>query len=94
MAYFSVPAGTARSRTTISEFKGVDLHNAPANVSLNRSPDAPNMIRDVPGKVRKRCGYHLVRRFPGASSGVFPCGGRGRALPLSTGGPLFIPRTG
>ena len=41
---------------TIDTFKGVDLTNAPSNVSINRSPEAPNMIRDVPGKVRKRMG--------------------------------------
>lgn len=94
MAYFSVPAGTARSRTTISEFKGVDLHNAPANVSLNRSPDAPNMIRDVPGKVRKRCGYHLVRRFPGRINGCFSLWGQGESFAVIHGGTALYSEDG
>lgn len=71
MIRFQIPSAAARHQVTISEFKGVDLHNAPANVSLNRSPSAPNMIRDVPGKVRKRCGYHLIRQYPGRINGAF-----------------------
>lgn len=79
MLQFNVPSSAARQLAVISEFKGVDLHNTPANVSLNRSPSAPNMIRDVPGKVRKRCGYHLIRRFPGRINGAFSLSIQGEA---------------
>lgn len=51
---------TPRKLFSVSEFRGVDLYNSPTNVSPSRSPSAPNMIRDVPGKVRKRMGYHTV----------------------------------
>lgn len=59
---------------TISDFKGVDLYNAPANVDDSRSPEAPNMIRDVPGKVRKRMGYKLMRTYPSKINGVYTLG--------------------
>lgn len=54
---FKVPASPAKSIFTIDEFLGVDLTNSPANIQDNRSPNAPNMTRLVPGKVRKRMGY-------------------------------------
>lgn len=61
----------ARSVADISQFKGVDLFNSPSNVDDSRSPEAPNMIRDVPGKVRKRMGYEQTDSFPGRINGVF-----------------------
>lgn len=63
MRQLSVPSGISKSVMTIDNFKGVDLTNSPTNVALNRSPDAPNMIRDVPGKVRKRMGYYLDKTY-------------------------------
>lgn len=56
---------------TIDKFKGVDLSSAPLNVAVYRSPHAPNMIRDVPGKVRKRLGYHKIGEYAGAINGVY-----------------------
>ena len=53
----------------IEEFKGVDLYNSPSNVDDSRSPDAPNMVRDVPGKVRKRMGYEKIDQYPGRING-------------------------
>lgn len=55
----------------IDTFKGVDLTSAPSNVNISRSPEAPNMIRDVPGKVRKRLGYHLTGTYSGTINGVY-----------------------
>lgn len=60
-----------RQQLSVSEFRGIDLCNAPDNVSLSRSPDAPNMIRDVPGKVRKRMGYHQVGAYNGRINGIY-----------------------
>lgn len=54
----------------INSFRGVDLFNAPANVADGRSPEAPNMVRDVPGKVRKRMGYHKTGEFADPIYGV------------------------
>ncbi len=56
---------------TIENFKGVDLYNSPANVENYRSPEAPNMIRDVPGKVRKRLGYHKREQYDARINGVY-----------------------
>lgn len=60
---FSVPKSPARNVLTIDEFLGVDFTNSPANIDDNKSPNAVNMIRDVPGKVRKRQGYELIQTF-------------------------------
>lgn len=47
----------------IGQFIGVDLESSPAAVALSRSPDAPNMIRDVRGKVRKRMGFYKTQDY-------------------------------
>lgn len=51
-------------------FCGVDMTNAPANVKKTRSPNAPNMIRETRGKVRKRTGWHTVKSYKGKINGV------------------------
>lgn len=61
---------TALSASTISSFLGVDMSSAPANVKENRSPAAPNMIRETKGKVRKRTGYELIETRTGRINGV------------------------
>ena len=65
---FKVPKQTAKSVYNIDEFKGVDLTNSPTNVDDNKSPNAINMIRDVPGKVRKRMGFEVVEDYVNPSS--------------------------
>ena len=60
---FKVPKSPAKSVYQINEFKGVDFSNSPANIDDNKSPNAINMIRDVPDKVRKRMGYETIMRF-------------------------------
>lgn len=47
----------------IENFNGIDLRNAPQKVALNRSPGAPNMIRETVGNNRKRKGYETVLSF-------------------------------
>ena len=54
---FKVPKSPKRDIFVIDNFMGVDLTNSGANVDEVRSPNAPNMVRFVPGKVRKRMGY-------------------------------------
>ena len=41
----------------IDTFLGVDLTNSGTSMDEVRSPNAENMVRLVPGKVRKRTGY-------------------------------------
>lgn len=65
MARFNVPSSPARSVVKIETFKGVDLNSSPSNVETYRSPNAPNMMRDVPGKVRKRQGYEKIEEYTG-----------------------------
>lgn len=57
---FSVPSGPDINVWKCEYFKGIDLNNAASNVEAYRSPDAPNMIRDEVGKVRKRMGFQTV----------------------------------
>lgn len=54
---FRVPSSPTKSIFEIDTFLGVDLTNSGTNIDENRSPNAPNMVRYVPGKVRKRTGY-------------------------------------
>ena len=60
---FKVPKSPKRSIFNIDSFLGVDMTNNGTSVDDRMSPNAPNMIRDVPGKVRKRKGYKVVKDF-------------------------------
>lgn len=65
------PGVPARRILQIEHFRGIDLNNAPSNVDLSRSPDAPNMVRSETGKVRKRHGYQTEAEcFPARINGV------------------------
>lgn len=67
----SAPGSSSRRILQIEHFRGIDLNNAPSNVDLSRSPDAPNMIRSEMGKVRKRYGFQTEpERFPARINGV------------------------
>ena len=75
---FKIPKSPQKSIEQINEFRGVDFTNSPANCDENKSPDAVNMIRDVPGKVRKRMGYKLKQYYgknllnnTASSTGIF-----------------------
>lgn len=76
MAYKPIKLATAAapslSQVRIENFLGVDFTNQPSNVDERRSPEAPNMIRDVPGKVRKRMGWHTLHRLGGRVNGFHP----------------------
>lgn len=56
-------------------FAGVDLTNPAWTVDPHRSPDGTNMIRDVPGRVRKRMGYEIMQYFDGPVNGIYGFGG-------------------
>ena len=60
---FNVPKSPAKSVFTIDNFQGVDFTNSPANIDPSKSPNSVNMIRDVPGKVRKCMGYHTIATY-------------------------------
>lgn len=54
----------------IDEFLGVDFTNSPSNVDLKKSPNGINMIRDVPGKVRKCMGYETIESYSDRINGA------------------------
>lgn len=71
MAKFSVPDAQDRSVIRLTEFYGVDFTSNPFNVATTQSPDALNMIRSEPGKVRKRMGYKTMYNLNGAVHGSY-----------------------
>lgn len=65
---FNIPAAERKLSQQIDYFLGVDMSNTPGTVAASRSPQAPNMIRDQVGRVRKRMGYKTLP--PAAGSAV------------------------
>lgn len=71
MAKFNIPKSPSRSIVQMSYFQGCDFTNSPANVDEYKSPNCVNMVRDVPGKVRKSMGWHTVANYPDRINGSF-----------------------
>ena len=68
-------AALAAKKLSIDTFLGADLTTNPSNVDMTQSPDCPNMIRDVPGKVRKRMGWSVQQTYDGRINGCYRMGG-------------------
>jgi len=77
---FKVPASPSRSTLTIDTFLGADFTNDPANVDIDKSPNVLNMIRDVPGKVRKSMGYQTIATFTDPINGYHTKRGKAHGL--------------
>ena len=77
---YKVPKQTQRSTLTIDTFLGADFTNDPANVDIDKSPNVLNMIRDVPGKVRKSMGYQTLASFSDAINGYHTKHGKTNGL--------------
>jgi len=77
---FKVPASPSRSTLTIDTFLGADFTNDPANVDIDKSPNVLNMIRDVPGKVRKSMGYKTIAEFTDPINGYHTMRGKTHGL--------------
>ena len=77
---FKVPASPTRSTLTIDTFKGADFTNDPASVDIDKSPNLLNMIRQVPGKVRKCMGYKTMATFSGSVNGYHTMHGKTKGL--------------
>lgn len=69
MGKMTVPSSSAMSSVEIESFLGADLTNEPGYISMNRSPDCPNVIRESVGKIRKWIGYETVKQYFGAING-------------------------
>lgn len=63
---FKIPASPAIQTYESNTFLGVDFTTDSGNVDDTKSPNMVNMIRSVPGKVRKRMGYQQVADLDGA----------------------------
>lgn len=59
-ARFSVPKSPKRQIFQIKNFLGCDCTSSPSAVDENHSPDCVNMVRYMPGKIRKRMGYNYA----------------------------------
>ncbi len=70
MARLKLPKELERQKIAFDKFLGVDFTSESANVSVNRSPDAPNWIRESTGKVKKRTGYKTVKIYPDRINGI------------------------
>ena len=62
---FDVPESPVRNVYTITNFLGCDFTSSPSAVDNNHSSNCVNMIRYMPGKVRKRTGYFEVVKGSG-----------------------------
>lgn len=60
---FKVPKAVPRSIEVINEFLGVDFTNSSAAIDVRRTPNGQNMIRSVPGKVRKSLGWSTQKTY-------------------------------
>ena len=69
---FSVPKSPAKSVLTIDTFLGADFTNSPANAAKEKSPNTVNMIRDVPGKIRKCMGYETIETYQSSDETPVP----------------------
>lgn len=70
MTEFKNSSSAVKKYISISGFGGVDFTSSPENAALNRSPDALNMIRDTPGKNKKRQGCITEYIFPSEINGI------------------------
>jgi len=66
---FKIPNSPKREVLLIDTFLGADFTNSPAAVDITKSPNIKNLIRDVPGKVRKCLGYHTIKTYTGNING-------------------------
>lgn len=66
---FSLPASPPTQTITIDRLLGADFTNTAANVSIYRSPNLVNMLRETAGKVRKRAGWRIIHSLSGRING-------------------------
>ena len=67
---FNVPAAPATNVYLSERFMGADFTSEGSTVDETKSPNVENMIRSVPGKIRKRMGYYLVEDYRETIYGV------------------------
>ena len=60
---FSIPKSPAKQVYEATNFLGADFTSEASTVDETKSPNVENMIRSVPGKIRKRMGYKLFADY-------------------------------
>jgi len=67
---FKIPASPAVHVYECNDFLGADFTSEASTVDETKSPNVENMIRSVPGKIRKRMGYKTVEDYGECIYGV------------------------
>lgn len=67
---FKIPASPSIKTYVIGQFLGADFTSDSSTVDETKSPNCENMIRSVPGKIRKRVGYEELDDFTDHIYGV------------------------
>ena len=67
---FKVPKSPKRQVYEATSFLGADFTSEASTVDDTKSPNTENMIRSVPGKIRKRMGYKLFADYGETIYGV------------------------
>ena len=77
---FSIPPSPKRSILNEEIFLGADFTNSTSAVDIRKSPNCVNIIRDVPGKIRKRMGYKTLETYDGQINGFHTIRGKDGGL--------------
>ena len=67
---FNIPRSPAKQVYVSEKFLGADFTSEASTVDDTNSPNVENMIRSVPGKIRKRMGYEKLFDYGAPIYGV------------------------
>ena len=67
---FNIPRSPAKQVYVSEKFLGADFTSEASTVDDTKSPNVENMIRSVPGKIRKRMGYEKLFDYHAPIYGV------------------------
>ena len=68
--HFNIPRSPKKQEYECDTFLGADFTSEASNVDDTKSPNVVNMIRSVPGKIRKRMGYQEIVDYEAPIYGV------------------------
>ena len=68
--HFNIPKSPAKQVYEATKFLGADFTSESSTVDDTKSPNVENMIRSVPGKIRKRMGYQKLFDYGAPIYGV------------------------
>lgn len=95
MTQFKDYGAKKKKEISVTGFGGVDLTNSVGKINMGRSVCATNMIRDTVGKVKKRFGYHTLKKFPDCIYGIYSfVKGNEKKMVVHSGDRLYIEKDG